>query len=323
MFRGHKNRWGVACIASDIIEMDIKTTFANTDKVDKVFGDVPIVVVDDIEINHAVISKQLRPYGLKPICVLGARRALKVLRLAREKNVNIPIVICDYHMAGMNGLEFAEELRRDSTIDGTQIIILTSMHLGGIVKQFNELNVHNILERPCSAREIIGAIKNYIPVMKKNPSQILPFLEKPQAPVKPREGNRVLAVDDDSVNLFVIKGFLEMTGYYVETAEDGLEAVNAFKSGTWDIVLMDISMPILDGVQATKFIREYEYGRGKTQTPIIAVTAHTSNSLRADYLEAGMNDIAVKPLRKLSFDAMMDKWCPLTQSKSGSISAFG
>ncbi len=263
------------------------------------FGQVPVLIIDYNEMNSTVLNMQLKPTGLRPIFAPSAEKGLSILKLAKECDIPIPIVICDYQMASLNGLEFVKAIRRDPLIKNTQVILLTSENIGQAKQHFMDLDVHQFLPRPCSVDTLIKSIAKYVPP-----------LETPVQVASSKEGIRILAADDDPVNLVVIKGFLNLAGYTVDTVKDGVEAVKAFQNINYDLILMDICMPIMDGVFATIQIREIESKQNKRPVPIVAVTAHFTPTQRTRYLEVGMNDVIAKPIRKVTIDNCLEKWCP-------------
>jgi len=284
----------------------------------KQFSNVPIVFIDDFEVSHSILTQQLKQYGLVPFCINSPSRGLALLRRAREQNIPIPILVCDYHMAGITGLELTEIIRNDSSIDGTQIIILTNAYLGGLVRKFRDLNVHHFLERPCSAKDLVKAIQEYIPADTVINPSFTNNHGKDSKGAPASTSLSVLAVDDDSTNLLVIEGYLKNSGYKVDLARNGLEAITAYKKalGTYEMVLMDIAMPIMNGVTATQHIRKLESRLGFERTPIIAVTAHSHASQRLIYTRAGMDDLIRKPMHKRAFDTMLSKWNTLPHSEA-------
>lgn len=269
-----------------------------TDPMIKQFDNVPILIIDDSELNSSVISMQLKPYGLDPIKVPKAHDGFQLIQQLKGSEKSIPLIICDFHMADMNGMGLLRLLRNEPTTEDIKVIFLASYGLGDLTRELASLGVKHILKRPCSTYSLIEAVSDCLKTTAPSPRKY-----------KDKSEIRILAADDDPINLAVLKGFLNLAGYSVDTVSDGVDAVKASENIHYDLILMDICMPTMDGVIATLQIRTNEKRGNRPPVPIVAVTAHFSPSQRDRYLEAGMNDVMAKPIRKDIIDACLQEWC--------------
>jgi len=236
----------------------------------RAFKDLPILVIDDNKINHMVLSHQLEPLKVKTFCVDSAEKGLEILRKMAAKKFKFPLVICDYQMPEKTGLEFVKELKSDPAIANTPVIIISSADIVSRRKEFIDLNVKYVLEKPCSKKEIVAAVSEELSRFnsrvtlrrKSNFPGIKPIINRPEGQTK-----RILIADDDTVNRDVFKGFMNLLGHDYVIVENGLEAVKAFADQSFDFVLMDISMPVLGGMEATIKIREFEKLNQRHSTP--------------------------------------------------------
>ncbi len=274
----------------------------------KVFDEAMVLVICDNQHNSSSLNTALKASGLKPIFVSRGDKGLSVLKHARETNTPIALVICDYNLPDMTGYDFVRTLRAIPLIAENKVILLTPDHPATYLPVFSAIGVSHILQWPGRAESLAGAIAEYIPLARNGDDKLG---KTPNALGKNGDIRlKILAADDNAINLAVLKGFLNLSGFAPDTVVNGVEAVKAFKNLHYDLILMDVSMPVMDGVVATLQIREIEKRMGKQQVPIVAVTAHYSKSQKERYLEAGMNDVIAKPISKEVIDGCLEKWCP-------------
>ncbi len=273
----------------------------------KLFDEALVLVVNANETSSSQLNTQLISAGLKPIFVSNGEKGLSVLRHAQESNTSLALVICDYSLGDMTSYEFVTKVRQNPPIAETKIILTTQDHPMGYLSTFQPLGVNQVIRWPGRTEDLTGAIAEYIPLRR----EIQPAGQTGEGPhnLHPRPF-RILAADDNAINLAVLKGFLNLAGYTPDTVINGAEAVKAFKNIQYDLILMDISMPVMDGVVATLQIREIEKRIGKPPVPIIAITAHYNPSQKNRYLEAGMNEVLAKPISQAEIENCLSKWSP-------------
>lgn len=288
----------------------------------KVFEEALVLVICNNQQISSDLNTILKSSGLKPVFVSRADKGLSVLRHASEARTPIALVICDYALPDMTGYSFVKTLRDDPTIANNKTVVLTPDHPTGHLPIFSPLGISHILQWPGRSENLIGAIAEYIPLLRKTDAVLSD--QSDAGDVQDNSRLRILAADDNTINLAVLKGFLNLFGYAPDTVVNGAEAVKAFKNLHYDLILMDVSMPVMDGVVATLQIREIEKRLGKPHSvPIIAVTAHYTQSQKARYLEAGMNDVIAKPISKAAINDCLQKWCSQNEVETNPRQAFG
>ncbi len=279
------------------------------------FKNTPVLVIDDNPVNHMVLSNQLKPLQVKPYCVTSAKNGLNILQKMAEKNIRIPLVICDYQMPEMTGYDFVKAVKQDPALAQTPIIILSSADITARRRSFMDMGVDHVIEKPCSNNEILGAVLDTLQHSVRNKrSRIKDFQHAAATSETTMQKGRILVADDDPVNRDVFAGMLKMAGYKSDIVENGLEALKRFGEQHYDFILMDISMPVLNGMEATSKIRALEKREGRKKTPIIAVTAHALKGDREKFLAHGMDDYLAKPILKDPFEAVLRKWSPVDRT---------
>lgn len=290
------------------------------------FENFPVLVIDDNKVNHMVIAHQLEALKVKTFCVDSADRGLAILKKMAQKNYKIPLVICDYQMPIKTGYDFVKSLKADPEIADTPVMIISSADVISRRKHFVELGVSTVLEKPCSKTELVAAaseeLTNFLSRQTGANDRQAEATKSAEPPTqKETARKRILVADDDPVNRQVFAGFIKLFGHDVVLVNNGLEALKTYAKESFDLVIMDISMPVLCGQKATQKIREYEARKGRTKTPIIAVTAHALKGDKEKFLASGMDDYLAKPILKPELQAMIDTWFE-REVGSGPISAL-
>jgi two-component system sensor histidine kinase/response regulator len=255
--------------------------------------DLHSLIVDDNFTNRRVMHGMLSRWGMRPTAVDGGRAALQAIEIAKNAGHPFPLILLDGQMPEMDGFTLAEQIQKDPGLLGATIMMLTSAgHLGDAAR-CRELGIAAYLVKPIRQSELLRAICH---VLNKTPiTENAPLVTRHTL----REANsstRVLLAEDNSVNQTLAKRLLEKRGFVVVAVGDGRAAVEAIEKDHFDVVLMDIQMPEMDGFEATTRIREKERILGG-HIPIIALTA---NALKGDQdrcLAAGMDGYISKPIR--------------------------
>ena len=254
---------------------------------------VAVLVVDDNATNRRVLDGLLRHWGMEPFAVEGAAEARDAIERARVRGTPFPLMISDVHMPDTDGFSLAAQVRQNPDWANLSIILLASATQSGDAARCRELGVQAYLTKPARRAELHAAIHSALGG-RSSP-------DGPRSPVarpsvrEDRRGLRVLVAEDNAVNQQVARRFLERQGHAVTLAANGLEAVSALEEREFDLVLMDVQMPEMDGFEATARIRAKEVQAGKHQT-IVAMTAHAMKGDRERCLNAGMDGYISKPL---------------------------
>ena len=305
-----------------------------------------VLVIDDNDINRRILSEQLALWGFDGVAVESGHAAMAVLEEAHRLGLTIDALIIDYQMPVMNGLDVARMIRADHRFESIAMIFLTSMDMVGDERIFQQLNVQAHLMKPARANLLRGAIVDVVraarlgrPLALADQSKrpVLPA-EKSRGPVvatartevpargagagatmPARAGCDVLVAEDNEVNQIVFRQILQSTTLSHRIVGNGREAVVAWRAHNPRLILMDVSMPILNGHQAARTIREAEKAEGEGRhVPIIGVTAHALDSDREACLAAGMDDYLSKPISPEQLEAKIERW--LGQSlRDGSV----
>lgn len=296
-----------------------------------------ILVVDDNPVNRRILSEQLSMWGFDAVAADGGAEGLAILGEAARIGVVVDAIVLDYHMPEMNGLDFARNLRRDARFDGTGVIFLTSMDMASDDSTFQALNIQAHLMKPARANllrstiiDVVRSIRTKrralenlqvrseaipVPSHRTEPnsrpvSSVTPVIaDEPVStpPMRSSPALDVLVAEDNEVNQIVFTQILQSTGWLFQIVKNGAEAVEAWKEHEPAVILMDVSMPVMNGHQATQKIRELEKQSG-SHTPIIGVTAHALESDRELCIKAGMDDYLSKPISPEALESKIRAW---------------
>ena len=259
------------------------------------------LLVDDNATNRHILEETLSGWGMSVDSAADAPTAIQKLKQAAETERELPLLISDVHMPGMDGFQLVENLRSEPELEDVSIILLTSGGRHGDIARSKELDVSSYLIKPAKQSELLSAI------MVSDRKLDLPEHEDPTEATEENltmEPMKILMAEDGIANQKVALGLLAIWNHDVTVAVNGAEAVKAFSDENFDAILMDIQMPVLNGLEATQRIRELEVGSGR-HIPIIAMTAHAMKGDRARCLEAGMDEYLSKPVRKRELHAAL------------------
>jgi signal transduction histidine kinase/CheY-like chemotaxis protein len=259
--------------------------------------DLKILVVDDFRTNRVVLMEMFDSLKIDADEVSNAYDGLKLLRSASDSGKSYDLIFLDVQMPDMDGFEMAEKIKSDPAISATKIIILTSIGIRGDAARCRKLNIDAYLPKPIRMSELISLIGK---LRGKRPEETEPSKELLTRYTLMEKSDKrslhVLLAEDNPVNRKLATRILEKQNHTVEIAVNGLEAVDKYSNTKFDVILMDVQMPEMDGLHATKEIRKREKSTGE-HIPIIAMTAHAMIGDREICLEAGMDDYISKPIR--------------------------
>ncbi len=281
------------------------------------------LVVDDNSVNRSILEEQLKSWSITPVMAEHGKEALTLLRTAAAEGNPFPLMILDFQMPGMDGEELARLVRADKALSDIKMIMLTSAGQENMASLNRDLNLSSHILKPARASILLDAITeamndSAVHTIKRVAEQLKPKIESdpaPTMPAKPLVKHTLLVAEDNIVNQMVIKTMLATTGHDILIANNGEEAVAMFKQHQPSIVLMDVSMPVMDGLQATAAIRALPADKNP-QTPIIGVTAHALKEDRTQCLEAGMDDYLPKPIKQDRLLEKLSHWLDQNQSQT-------
>ncbi|MDP0498486.1 MAG: response regulator [Verrucomicrobiota bacterium JB022] len=266
-----------------------------------------LLIVDDNDSNRRILRVQAEQLRMPVIEAEDGRQALNLL--SREELPDIAVL--DYHMPGMDGIELAERLRQISSLRAMPIILLSSMSEAIIRRRATELGINEMLMKPTKRDELMTALVKAASGYKRD----LPFESRSLKDLGSAiRGLHVLLVEDNQMNQRVASLILQRMGLTSDVANNGVEAVEKLREQSYDLVLMDLHMPEMDGIEATRRIRaELPLER---QPMIIAMTAAASSKDQQDCLEAGMDDFITKPVRVESLAAVLERYSQHNQLRA-------
>jgi len=279
---------------------------------------VRALVVDDNATNRQILEGQLTAWGMACTTAADGPEALARLHAAARSGCPFDLALLDMHMPGMDGEQLGRAIKADRLIASIILVAITSIThrataAGWKVKGFSGWAAKPV-SRPHLLDVIVTALRGADPVAGETSSpgpREDPGLASDEGTPRPeaRRALRILVAEDSHANQLVATGLLERLGHTGQVADDGALAVAAFREGAFDLVLMDVQMPGMDGFQAAAAIRALETTRG-THTPIVAVTAHAVRGDRERCLAAGMDAYLSKPLRRRELERVIEELFP-------------
>ena len=269
--------------------------------------DTRVLVVDDNATNRRILDEILRTWRMRPTSVSNGRAALAALRQAYAEGRPFPLVLLDGNMPEMDGFTLAEEIQHDKRIVGPTLMMLSSAGHQWQVDRCRTSGISAYLTKPIKQSELLDgilAVLNPCPAEAKSTDTVVhdPSLK---SAVAPRQF-QILLAEDNVVNQRLAVGTLEKHGHMVVVVDNGRDAVQAVRARRFDVILMDVQMPDLDGLQATAAIRDLEANTG-IHTPIIALTARAITDDRDHCRNAGMDEYITKPFRPRDLLATIER----------------
>ena len=278
---------------------------------------VRVLVVDDNTTNREILQVQLAATGMVPTEAADGPSALRYLYESLEKGEPFGLAILDMQMPGMDGAMLGRAIRADTRLNKTVLVMMTSLGQHGDPREFKEIGFAAYLWKPVRWSELFNCLVTVLGGDSQRQAAKPTEVSSLPAP-RFRGGVRILIAEDNITNQQVAAGLLDKLGLKADAVANGREAIQALATIPYDLVLMDVQMPEMDGLAATRQIRQQEKKRsgqpagitGNQGIPIIAMTAHALASDRERCLEAGMNDYISKPVDAEALTTMLAKWLP-------------
>ena len=280
-----------------------------------------ILVVDDNELNRSMLLEQLELWNFEAAACKNALQAKAVLSAAAQNNIPVDLIILDYAMPDVNGAELALDLKKTPALADIPIIMLTSVEQTSDGERFSRLGVHACLTKPARSALLLKTITQALQAdgstiaAASSEEVTLPAKEQSEVPFADDASIDVLVADDNEVNRSVFTQILNNAGYSYKIACNGGEAVQYFQKFSPSVVCMDVSMPIMNGFEATREIRKLERD-GESHTPIIGITAHALAQDRIKCEVAGMDDYLAKPVSPQALIEMISSWHALQEKQT-------
>jgi PAS domain S-box-containing protein len=285
---------GVGSTFSFIARFDKVEQPVSKQRISPALEQLRVLIVDDNETNRRIFTKMLEGLGCAVTAVASGMEVIPCLFRGLLTYSPYQLVLLDMQMPGMDGERTLREIRREPLIKGVRVIVITSVGHRNELTRLKELGCPDYLIKPIRQSQL----KEVIESVFSEPDRSHPSPQRQSAghisTDRPSQSRSVLVVEDNDLNRQMVQVMLSRRGHHVTTAANGAEALTAFKEKRFDLIFMDIQMPVMDGLEACRRIRELE--GEKQHTPIVAMTAHAMQGDALMCLEAGMDDYISKPI---------------------------
>ncbi|MGB6429656.1 MAG: response regulator [Candidatus Acidiferrales bacterium] len=279
--------------------------------------DVRVLIVDDNQTNRRILEGMLKRWDMKSTSVESGEQALTQLVSGHDRGEAYALILTDMHMPQMDGFALIEQIRQRSELSAAVIVMLTSAGHRGDGARCQELGVAAYLLKPIRQSELRQAIAQVLGARSQHGAIPLVTRYSLQDARDPASYLRVLVAEDNHVNQLLATRLLEKRGHRVVMTANGREALEALAKNSYDLVLMDVQMPEMDGIQATTAIREKEKEKGDgIRQPVIAVTAHVMKGDQERCQAAGMDGYLSKPIRPQQLDEILEKYMALRREST-------
>jgi CheY-like chemotaxis protein len=268
---------------------------------------VRVLVVDDNATNREILQQQLGSWGLAVTLAASGAEALTLLHQAVQAGQPYALALLDWHMPAMDGIELARHLRAEATLSSLRLLMLTSSGLDDTAAQAAAAGIDRCLHKPVRQAQLYQALCQLLGTTTEAeavPAPASRYIEKLHF------NARVLVAEDNPVNQEVAVAMLESLGCRVKVTSDGGAALAALERESYDLVLMDCQMPVLDGFAATAAWRQREKAADGRRVPIIALTANVIKGVQEQCREVGMDDYLSKPFEQAQLIATLNRWLP-------------
>jgi signal transduction histidine kinase/DNA-binding response OmpR family regulator len=317
------------------VALPVSATFERAARVPVDIAGKRALVIDDNETNRFILHELLTSWRMDETSAASGQEGIQRLMNAAAQGRPYDIVILDHHMPKMDGADVMRAIRDASGIDKTPIIMLTSIDETGSAGIYHGLGAQGYLVKPAPASQLFDTM---ITILSENAAAApapenghdaagaaAAPLEAPlAAPLAAPDGRvDILLVEDNEVNRIVAEQTLLDAGLSHAVATNGAEAVEIFGKSAPKAILMDVSMPVMDGYLATRKIREIEAEQNLPRTPIIGLTAHALHGAREKCLDAGMDDYLAKPISTARLTVMIETWISSTSGTKPDPAAHG
>ena len=261
------------------------------------------LIVDDSEMNVLIMRKQLESWGIEVVSTTDPGQAIDVLQSEKQKGTPVEIAFLDYMMPDIDGEELVGMIRKTAGFEALKIVLATSGMANRPLSEMQAMGFNARLVKPIRQSDLFDAISELL-LDEKTP--VRDMARPKSADLINSVSGQILVAEDNKVNQIVAVKLLESMGHKVDVAENGLEALEAVQQHDYDLVLMDMQMPEMDGLQATRAIRDLQ--DEVSQIPIVALTANAIQGDQETCLEAGMNDYISKPVEKQALFDVLERY---------------
>jgi CheY-like chemotaxis protein len=266
-----------------------------------------VLVVDDNHTNREILYEMLTRWSLDVQVAASGKEAIACMQTAVDTGKPLHLVLVDAQMPEMDGFQVSAHIKEDPRFKSAIIIMVTSMGLHDDSKRCQEIGVEGYMVKPLKQSELLAEIQRILGLSGRDKGEDHLLTSRAEAEQN-RVGNlHILLAEDNAINRQMTARILEKSGHHVSLATNGQEALNRYAQKDFDLILMDIQMPVMDGWIATCKIREAEEKKDR-RIPIIAMTAHAFKGDRERCLDAGMDDYLTKPIDPDELKDILRKW---------------
>ncbi|MCD4707542.1 MAG: response regulator [Candidatus Sabulitectum sp.] len=266
---------------------------------------IRVLIVDDNTTNRDILSTQFRIWGIRTEEAEDGPSALRILYDSVDSNDLFRIAVLDMQMPGMDGETLGRVIKSDRKLQDIHLLMMTSLGQRGDSRRMKEIGFSAYLTKPVKQSELFEALAVLVGMKTVSKNDLVTKYSLSEMKL---DKFRILLVEDNITNQQVAMGILKKTGVRVDAVANGLESVLALEQVPYDLVFMDIQMPVMDGLEATRAIRSPDSNVRNRNVPIIAMTAHAMQGDKNRCLEAGMNDYLSKPVSPLPMAKVLKKW---------------
>ncbi|MBU2550402.1 MAG: response regulator [Proteobacteria bacterium] len=268
---------------------------------------MPVLIVDDNPTNRRILEEMVRNWGMRPTVAADGPTALEAIERAGGAGQRFPLMLIDVNMPKMSGFELARQIMASPDAASSALIMLTSTGQRGDAALCRELGLAGYLTKPVKQSDLLESVQIALGASAEDGEGSRPlvtrhYLRETQRSLK------VLLAEDNPVNQMLVVHMLERRGHVVTVANNGREALRALHNQRFDLALMDIQMPEMDGLAASRTIRAREKSTGE-HLPIVALTARAMQGDREECLNAGMDAYVTKPIRADELFRNIDRLC--------------
>jgi CheY-like chemotaxis protein/HPt (histidine-containing phosphotransfer) domain-containing protein len=273
---------------------------------------VRVLIVDDNATSREILVTRLRSWGMRPGEASDGPSGLQALHRALNEDDPFRLAIVDMQMPGMDGEAVGRAVHADARIAGTRLVMLTSLGARGDARRLREAGVVGYAVKPVRYEELRGELSQALAEGADGAPRPMAtrHTAREAQPDFSRRRARILLAEDNITNQQVALAILRKLGVSTDIVANGREALEALKTLPYDLVLMDMQMPEMDGMEATRRIRDPQTAIPNRSIPIVAITANAMQSDRELCLEAGMNDYIAKPVSPAALAGALEKWLP-------------
>ncbi|NLF49745.1 MAG: response regulator [Leptolinea sp.] len=286
---------------------------------------VRILIVDDNATNREILTVRMTSWGMRPVEAANGPAALDVMKEAYQSGDPFKIAVLDMHMPGMDGATLAQAIKDEDGLSGIPLVLLTSLGERGESRRFESIGFAGYLVKPLRHIDLFNVLSATLATHKPNresgeDSETQQIVTRHSAreichpAIDTRK--RILLVEDNIINQQVAIGFLKKLGLKADATANGQEALDALSHIPYDLVLMDVQMPVMDGYEATRHIRDAHSNVLNHDIPVIAMTANALQGDRENCLHAGMNDYVSKPIDPQKLGEVLQSWMPAVDDGS-------